>query len=261
MDFGSVVKNIIAILFLTWLFFRLYVSIFKGRSNRFVGLLLGLAGFWAISYILEFTFFIKAFEYLYVPIMVAIIIAYSPEIRMALVTEKRRGNFFRSNSTTASQVDIALTACWSLREKKRGALIVFSRNVPLKSFIETGTKIDSEMSLQMLMTIFAFDTELHDGAVIIQNGRLAAAGCFLPLSHQQDLNQAFGTRHRAALGMSEESDALVLIVSEESGAVSIAFNGTMYYDLEKDTARNMLISLLSAQDVNTSFKEASNEEQ
>ncbi|MDD4011120.1 MAG: DNA integrity scanning protein DisA nucleotide-binding domain protein, partial [Sphaerochaetaceae bacterium] len=114
---------------------------------------------------------------------------------------------------------------------------------------------------QMLMTIFAFDTELHDGAVIIQNGRLAAAGCFLPLSHQQDLNQAFGTRHRAALGMSEESDALVLIVSEESGAVSIAFNGTMYYDLEKDTARNMLISLLSAQDVNTSFKEASNEEQ
>jgi len=110
-------------------------------------------------------------------------------------------------------------------------LVVFPRRTSIRNVIETGTRLNADISSSLIVTVFEFDTPLHDGAMIIQNNRIVAAGCLLPLSEQSDIKKSFGTRHRAALGMSEQSDVVVLIVSEESGAISLAFDGKMYYDL------------------------------
>jgi diadenylate cyclase len=110
--------------------------------------------------------------------------------------------------------------------------------------METGTRINGEISSSLIVAIFEFDGPLHDGAMIIQNGRIVAAGCFLPLSEQQDIRKSFGTRHRASLGMSEQSDAVILVVSEETGAISLAVDGKLYYDLSPIEVQRKLKDLL-----------------
>ena len=125
------------------------------------------------------------------------------------------------------------------------ALIVFTRSVGQKNIIETGTSVDAEVSSALLLTIFSHDTELHDGAAVVENGRLVSAGCFLPLSEQMDVRRSFGTRHRAALGLAEESDAIVLVVSEETGSMSLAYDANLYYDLSSDEIRDRLSDLLN----------------
>ena len=119
-------------------------------------------------------------------------------------------------------------------------LVVFIRNTEVNDIVETGTRINAELSSNLLVTIFGHDTPMHDGAVLVQDGRVIAAGCFLPLSEQQNIKKTFGTRHRAALGMSEETDAVVLIVSEESGAISLAYDSKLYYDLSMDVLYSTL---------------------
>ena len=127
-----------------------------------------------------------------------------------------------------------------LAEQKRGALIVFARNVGLKNIIDTGTKINADLTSSLIITIFAFDTPLHDGAVIVSRGKILAAGCFLPLSRQVFIQKSFGTRHRAALGQAEESDAVILVVSEETGAVSLAYDSNIFYDMTlKEVGRTL----------------------
>jgi diadenylate cyclase len=110
-------------------------------------------------------------------------------------------------------------------------LTVFSRHTGLKDIMDTGTRLNADITSSLLVTIFGHDTPLHDGAVIINDGKIAAAGCFLPLSEQRDIRKTFGTRHRAALGLCEETDAGVLVVSEETGAISLAYDSQLFYDL------------------------------
>jgi diadenylate cyclase len=123
-------------------------------------------------------------------------------------------------------------------------LAVFIRRNGLKDIAETGTRLNADLSSSLLVTIFGHDTPLHDGAAIIQGGRVIAAGCFLPLSEQQDIRKTFGTRHRAALGLSEETDAVVMIVSEETGAISLAYDSKLYYDLSSAEITRQLEDLL-----------------
>jgi len=123
-------------------------------------------------------------------------------------------------------------------------LAVFVRRNGLKDIAETGTRLNADLSSSLLVSIFGHDTPLHDGAAILQAGRIIAAGCFLPLSEQQDIRKTFGTRHRAALGLSEETDAVVLIVSEETGAISLAYDSKLYYDLTSTEITRQLENLL-----------------
>ena len=115
----------------------------------------------------------------------------------------------------------------------------------LKSYMENGHILNARLSYDLLVTIFQPETPLHDGAVIIQGGKIAAAGCFLPLSEQTDIRRSFGTRHRAALGLAEETDALVLVVSEETGAISLAYDANLYYDLSIDEINRSFRELLN----------------
>ncbi|OQY36598.1 MAG: hypothetical protein B6229_09685 [Spirochaetaceae bacterium 4572_7] len=132
---------------------------------------------------------------------------------------------------SSSNIDSSVSAAQILADRRRGALIIFSRSMNLKGIIETGTTINADVTAALIISLFEYDTPLHDGAIVIGGNKIIAAGCFLPLSKQEDIKQSFGTRHRAALGLSEESDAIILIASEETGALSIAYDSNIYYDL------------------------------
>jgi diadenylate cyclase len=128
--------------------------------------------------------------------------------------------------------------------RKRGALIVFPRRVGIRNIVQTGTRLNAELSMNLISTVFFEGTALHDGAMIVEGDRIVAAGCFLPLSDRKDVESAFGARHRAALGMAEETDALVVVVSEENGAVSLAHDGDIRYNISLQEVEAGLKSLL-----------------
>jgi len=164
-------------------------------------------------------------------LFVAVAIVFQPELRK-LIMRMGQGEFFKPNSKpNLGQLDAVVTAAEIISQKKRGMLVVFPRRANIRNIIESGIRLNADISSNLIVTVFEFDTPLHDGAMVIQNGRILAAGCFLPLSEQQDIKKSFGTRHRASLGMSEQSDAVILIVSEETGAISLAYDSKLYYDL------------------------------
>ncbi|MFQ3547752.1 MAG: DNA integrity scanning protein DisA nucleotide-binding domain protein [Termitinemataceae bacterium] len=159
-----------------------------------------------------------------------------------------QGDIFHINEKQRlGQIDVAITAAELLSKQKRGALLVFPRKINVRTFVQPGTMLNAELSSSLIVTIFAYDGPLHDGALLIENGLIVEAGCYLPLSEQQNISKSFGTRHRAALGISEATDAVVLVVSEETGAISIAVEGRLYYDLSPLEAQRMMKKLLEAQ--------------
>ena len=133
------------------------------------------------------------------------------------------------------------------------------RHTKLDDLIQSGTKLNADLSSSLLVTIFGMDTPLHDGACLIQGGKVIAAGCFLPLSEQYDIKKTFGTRHRAALGLSEVSDAVVLVVSEESGALSLAYDSKLHYDLSVKDLTKILENLLEIKPENYDMEDTIDE--
>ena len=131
-----------------------------------------------------------------------------------------------------------------MAKSKTGALIVFERDIKIQDIIETGIKLDAEISPQMLVNIFVPKTPLHDGAVVISNNKITAAACILPLADDKDIARELGTRHRAAIGISKESDAIAVVVSEETGKISIAKDGTLIADVKEDALKRILIKNL-----------------
>ena len=181
-------------------------------------------------------------------LVIGIAIIFQPELRK-IFTRIGQGRILRlSGGSEFKEVDAVLTAAEVLAYRRRGALIVFVRNIGQKNIIETGTRMDAQISSSLLLTIFSHDTALHDGAVVLDEGKIVAAGCFLPLSEQQDIRRSFGTRHRAALGLAEETDAVILVVSEETGALSLAHDANLYYNLEMEEVRRRLAELLELQE-------------
>ena len=157
--------------------------------------------------------------------VIAIVVLFQSEIRRALAKLGRK-RFLGANQRPAA-IDEILLALSALARDRVGALIVMERDIGLRTFVESGVRMDSEVSRDLLLTIFQPGTALHDGAVIVQKNRIAAAACFLPLSVNPQLSSKMGTRHRAGAGITEETDCLSLIVSEETGAISIGSGGTL----------------------------------
>jgi len=175
----------------------------------------------------------------------AIIVLFQQEIRHALASFGRNPLWglgaHRKVESTIKEIVLAAT---SLSDRKIGALMVIQRLEGLRNYIENGVAIDARVTFDLLINLFSPDTPLHDGAVIIQQDRIAAAACFLPLTLNPELSQNFGSRHRAALGISEEADSLSVVVSEETGAISLAINGELIRDLDSKTLRNSLYKYL-----------------
>lgn len=175
----------------------------------------------------------------------AIIIIFQPEMRRAL-EQLGRGKFFsRSKSLEeeekrAFMIESITKAAKYMAKRRIGALISIERETGMGDYIETGTPLDSTISAELLINIFIPNTPLHDGAVILQKNRVAAAGCYLPLSESPFISKDLGTRHRAALGISEVTDSVTVIISEETGDISLAKNGELHRGLELDALKEML---------------------
>jgi len=171
----------------------------------------------------------------------AIIVIFQHEIRRALARFGQAPFFAGFSSINRNEFyDEIMLAVTTLHRNQTGALIVIERDIGLKTYIESGIALDSALSYDLLVTIFNPSVPLHDGAVIIQNGRIAAGACFLPLTVKPRLSKELGTRHRAAIGVTEETDAVAIIVSEETGAISFAHDGEMERYLDPDTLRQRL---------------------
>jgi diadenylate cyclase len=246
-DGGSIVgivRPALDILLLAFLLYKTYQILVKTQAVSLIKGALILGVFYALAIFLQLSTVSWILNAIAPGILIAIAIVFQPEFRKIFM-KLGQGSFFRGTARPrVGQIEVVISAAETLSSLRRGALVVFSRNVGLKNIIDTGTRLDSLISSSLIVSIFSYDTPLHDGALIIQEGRVAAAGCFLPLSEQQDIRKSFGTRHRAALGLSEEADAVVLVVSEETGALSLAYDSKLYYGLSAEQVRRRLGDLL-----------------
>ena len=186
---------------------------------------------WLISRVLPYAVF-------------ALIVIFAPEIRQALARLGRRSTFSRGSGSEADAYDDIVMAANLFSQNQTGALIVIEREIGLRTYIESGVAIDAQLSYDLLATIFRPSAPLHDGAVIIRGDRISAAACFLPLSMNPVLSTQLGTRHRAGIGITEETDAIAIIVSEETGSISLAVAGTIDRDLTVEQLRNRMGTLL-----------------
>ncbi|OBR92972.1 DNA integrity scanning protein DisA [Clostridium ragsdalei P11] len=180
--------------------------------------------------------------------VLSIVIIFQPEIRRALEQLGRTAfndkHILEDEETMEKVITEIANSVGNLSESKTGALIVIEQVTGLGDIINTGTKIDALVSSALLENIFVVNTPLHDGATVIRNNRIVSAGCFLPLTSNNDLNKKLGTRHRAAIGISENSDALIIVVSEETGTISLAMNGRITRNYTKDRLKKVLINIM-----------------
>jgi diadenylate cyclase len=183
-------------------------------------------------------------------IFIAIIILFQPEIRRALA--QMGETQFLHTLTTAEELkslEEIVRATIALSNRKIGALIAIERDTSLKDFVEMGTALDAKVSKEVLLSIFHPTSPIHDGAVVIKGNRIIAAGCFLPITTSPEISRSLGTRHRAGIGLSEETDAIIIIVSEETGIISMAINGKLETRLDMGKLRDVLTDLFATKKV------------
>jgi diadenylate cyclase len=176
---------------------------------------------------------------------VAVVVAFQPELRRGLIRLGHTALFRSARGKAEALADILVESLTHLARNKVGALVAVERNVGLGALMESGTVIDAETSAGLLSSIFHPGSALHDMGVIVSNDRVAAAGCQFPVAESAEVDPSLGSRHRAALGLANESDAVVLVVSEETGRVSLACEGQLYLGLELSDLREMLLSFLA----------------
>ncbi|MEW6300261.1 MAG: diadenylate cyclase CdaA [Thermodesulfobacteriota bacterium] len=217
------------------------------RGTRAVQMLLGLV-FLFLTYLasqaLELYTLNWVLDNFLSSILLVIVVLFQNDIRRAL-TEVGRGSLFGVGERTdfRSVLEELIKAVGTLAGKRMGALIVLERKVGLNEYIEMGTRLDARVSKELICSIFLPTSPMHDGAVVIQRGRVAAAGCFLPLTTDPRVSRTLGTRHRAAIGLTEETDAVVIVVSEQEGTVSLVSEGRISRGLSADALRSLLQQL------------------
>ncbi|MBL6466437.1 diadenylate cyclase CdaA [Peptostreptococcus stomatis] len=242
------INDVVDILIVAYLFYKILRFIKDTRAEQlFKGVIILLIAtqvsgmlklhtlYWILVKILEAGFILP-------------FIIFQPELRAGLEHLGRNTNLFRFGTQAKSAYELniekmiseMLGAVYDMAGRKIGALLVLEGKTKLNEIVETGTEIDAKITKQILCNIFIPNTPLHDGAVIVRDGKIKSAACFLPLTQRKDLSKDLGTRHRAGIGVSEISDSLTLIVSEETGHVSIARSGKIYRDVSKERLANIL---------------------
>lgn len=242
-------SDIVDILIVAYLIYNIIMLIRKTNSFRLArGILLILIALW-LSGVLKLTMFNRLLQKTVELGLIALVIIFQPELRRLL--ERMGSKTFPSFGSKPLEtlgmdnvISQTIAACTQLSSTKTGALIVFERGATLDEQMRSGTTVNSDVTAELLKNIFYPKAPLHDGAVVIRDGRIAAAGCVLPLTSNTNLSPDLGTRHRAGIGMSEHSDAVVVIVSEETGGISIAVDGMLKRRLSAETFEAILRSEL-----------------
>ena len=238
------VRGAFEILVLAVLF---YYAVLFIRGTRGAAVLSGLVIFLVASLVITGIFSLDALSWLlgqftfFFPI--AVLIIFQPEIRRALA-ELGKGPVFSTTASESRMIECVVHAAMMLGDRKIGALIAIQREIGTRSINETGTRIESPVSTELLAQLFYPNTPLHDGGVVISGNSVMAAGCLFPLSQREDVSKELGMRHRAALGMSEETDAVVVVVSEETGQVSVAYRGRLSREFDEERLRKLLNKVL-----------------
>ena len=247
----TLVSSIIDILIVIFVIYKAFDILKETRAWQLLKGILFLIIITFLSSVLK----LKILYYILSSLMsygvIMLIIIFQPELRRGLEqlgTTNKISKFFGIdkdiNAKTKENVYKIAIAALELSKQKKGALIVVEREIRIQDIIATGISMNAEISPQLLVNIFEPKTPLHDGAVVISNNQIAAASCMLPLSSDKDIARELGTRHRAAIGVSKESDALVIVVSEETGKISIAKDGTLIADVREDVLKKILIKNL-----------------
>ena len=244
------IKDLVDILLVAYLLYQTYrLMKDSGSINIFIGILVFIGCWLVVSQVLEMRLLGSIFDKLVSVGVLALIILFQDEIRKFLVTlgsHKKMGSFFRfltkAKQEKAEKNDIMpiVMACMNMSKGKVGALIVIEKDMPLKEIIRTGEVINADINQRLIENIFFKNSPLHDGAMIISHKRIEAAGCILPVSHDLNIPKDLGLRHRSALGVSQETDALAIIVSEETGGISVAYKGQFSLRLTAEELERIL---------------------
>lgn len=253
----TIIRTIIDISIVSWVVYKLIKLVKETRAWQLIkGILLLL-----IATELSKIFGLKTIYFMLQNMLsvlaIGAIVLFQPELRRALekIGRSRFKDIFSFEETntkiqTTAVIEEIVKACMDMSAKYTGALIVIERDTKIGEIINTGTQLDSRVSSELIMNIFMPDTPLHDGAIIIRENKIKAAACFLPLTDNPNLSKELGTRHRAALGITEVSDSIAVVVSEESGKISFALNGGLTRNLTSDTLRKALNKNLLENDIN-----------
>src|SRR5262245_38018530 len=249
------IRDAIDILLVAVVLYRVFVMF---KETRAVQLLLGLAGLMVASFLARrfelygTSWLLENFWSFWV---LALIVLFQPELRRALA-QIGQSRFFQGVALAAREerghvLDDVVKAADALAAKRIGALMVLERGISLRNYSELGVPLDAMVSADLLVSLFLPYSPLHDGAVFVRGNRVAAAGCFLPLSRNTQLGRNMGTRHRAALGLAEETDAVVLVVSEETGRISLAVGGHMETPADLEALSRRIVELFSLAEAST----------
>ena len=244
--FGQDAWHAIAEIVILWaLFYHVLKTVRGTRTMQVIQFLVLLVLLTYLSQILNLNTLHWLLSAAQLPIFVGLVILYAPELRRT-VSDITHFQLFRKKRKSENPIVLEVAnAALTFSKRHIGCLIVFERNTSLQGFIDTGIRMDSFITSELLVSIFSPLTPLHDGAVIIRNSRISAASCLLPLSEKENVDSSWGTRHRAALGLVEETDAIIVIVSEETGAISLALNGRITRDIDPERFQSILANVLS----------------
>lgn len=234
------IRPVLDIGIITFLLYKAYQLITKTNAIQLIRAAVVVVLSYAVAVILQLRTLLWIFSVIAPGLMMAFAIVFQPELRKVFLKLGQAEWFTFGSRAKHSYVDSVLIAAEMLSKQKRGMLAVFMRRTKVDNILSTGTRLNADLSSSLLVTIFGHNTPLHDGACFIQGGKILAAGCFLPVSEQYDIKKTFGTRHRAALGLCEVSDCVVLVVSEETGAYSLAYDSKLHYDLTMDQVTRIL---------------------
>ena len=242
----SIINPVLEILLLSFVFYRILLffqgtrafQVLRGMTYLLIAFLLSqLLGFNTLNWLLEKFFAIS---------ILAFVIIFQQEIRQGLARlgQGQLFSIFLEESEVIAVIDEVIDACFSLSEKRTGCLMAVEREAKLKTISENGIQMDAIVSSQLIQTIFHHEAPIHDGGIILRGQRIVAAACLFPLSENQNLSKIIGTRHRAALGLTEQTDAVAVMVSEETGEISVACSGRFIPVTGKENMKTVLMDLV-----------------
>jgi len=238
-------RNVIDILIVGFIFYWVYSFLSHTRAIQLVKGIIVIFVVAVLSKMLRFETLDWLIQNLTTSLVITVVILFQPELRR-LITQFGQKNWLSNEAQKEIfPLDELVNALISMASDKVGSLIVIERNTGLKSYAESGVTVNGDISEEFIRAVFFPLTPLHDGAIVIQEGRISAAACYLPLSDSKQLKKQHGARHRAALGIAEETDALVLLTSEETGTINIMVNGKIYPRIKQVDLKNMILFFMN----------------